>query len=108
MGDGRVSAIEAASREHADASLPQVTEGPYAVAFLGLLRASPAERRRIVSDPWLLIEVLDGETPASTWRRTYFDALLKAAIIDRAVRWSCADARTRRRLRDRLQDRGHP
>ncbi|MFB9931957.1 hypothetical protein ACFORO_27605 [Amycolatopsis halotolerans] len=41
-----------------------------------------------MSDPWLLIEVLDGETPASTWRRTYFDALLKAAIIDRAVRWS--------------------
>lgn len=41
-----------------------------------------------MSDPWLLIEVLDGETPASTWRRTYFDTFLKAAIIDRAVRWS--------------------
>ncbi|MBB1159982.1 MULTISPECIES: hypothetical protein [Amycolatopsis] len=41
-----------------------------------------------MSDPWLLIEVLDGETPASDWRRTYSDALLTAAITDRAVRWS--------------------
>ncbi|WP_116200073.1 hypothetical protein [Amycolatopsis circi] len=41
-----------------------------------------------MSDPWLLIEVLDGEAPASDWRRAYSDALLKAAIADRAVRWS--------------------
>ncbi|MGW4400608.1 hypothetical protein ACWEHA_35400 [Amycolatopsis nivea] len=41
-----------------------------------------------MSDPWLLIEVLDGESPASDWRRTYSDALLKSAITDRAVRWS--------------------
>ncbi len=41
-----------------------------------------------MSDPWLSIEVLDGESSASDWRRTYSDALLKAAIIDRAVRWS--------------------
>ncbi|MFE0019459.1 hypothetical protein [Amycolatopsis sp. NPDC059021] len=41
-----------------------------------------------MSDPWLLIEVLDGETPASAWRRTYADALVDAAIADRAVRWS--------------------
>ncbi|WP_406642603.1 hypothetical protein [Amycolatopsis sp. WGS_07] len=39
-------------------------------------------------DPWLRIQVLDGETPASTWRHTYADALFKAAIADRAVRWS--------------------
>ncbi|WP_336162060.1 hypothetical protein [Amycolatopsis sp. VC5-11] len=32
--------------------------------------------------------MLDGESSASDWRRTYSDALLKAAIIDRAVRWS--------------------
>lgn len=30
-GDGRVAAIDATSREHAEASLPQVTQGPYAV-----------------------------------------------------------------------------
>ncbi|MYW91791.1 hypothetical protein G3I59_14600 [Amycolatopsis rubida] len=41
-----------------------------------------------MSDPWLSIEVLDGEVPASDWRRTYSDALRKAAITDRAVRWS--------------------
>ncbi len=41
-----------------------------------------------MSDPWLSIEVLDGESSASDWRRTFSDALLKAAIIDRAVRWS--------------------
>ncbi|MGW7534021.1 hypothetical protein [Amycolatopsis sp. NPDC054798] len=41
-----------------------------------------------MSDPWLLIEVLDGEVPASAWRRACSDALFKAAITDRAVRWS--------------------
>lgn len=41
-----------------------------------------------MSDPWLSIEVLDGESSASDWRRTFSDALLKAAIADRAVRWS--------------------
>ncbi|MFD2469744.1 hypothetical protein [Amycolatopsis silviterrae] len=42
-------------------------------------------------DPWLRILVLDGETPASAWRRTYADALVDAAIADRAVRWSWRD-----------------
>ncbi|MFF4598131.1 hypothetical protein [Amycolatopsis sp. NPDC001319] len=41
-----------------------------------------------MSDPWLLIEVLDGEVPASAWRRAYADVLVDAAIADRAVRWS--------------------
>jgi hypothetical protein len=39
-------------------------------------------------DPWLLIEVLDGEVPASEWRRAHGEAFLDAAIADRAVRWS--------------------
>lgn len=46
-GDSRVAAVEAASREHAEASLPQVTEGPYAVehflAYYALLLLSEAE-----------------------------------------------------------------
>ena len=46
-GDDRVAASEAASREHADASLTQVTEGPYAVehflAYYALLLLSDAE-----------------------------------------------------------------
>ncbi|GAA4524943.1 hypothetical protein [Amycolatopsis samaneae] len=41
-----------------------------------------------MSDPWLRIEVLDGEVPASAWRRAYAEALVDAAIADRAVRWS--------------------
>ncbi|MFK0246904.1 hypothetical protein ACIQUM_19570 [Amycolatopsis azurea] len=41
-----------------------------------------------VSDPWLRIEVLDGEIPASAWRRANAEVLLDAAIADRAVRWS--------------------
>jgi hypothetical protein len=41
-----------------------------------------------VSDPWLLIEVLDGVVPASKWRRAHGGALLDAALADRAVRWS--------------------
>jgi hypothetical protein len=41
-----------------------------------------------VSDPWLLIEVLDGEVPASEWRRAHGEAFIDAAIADRAVRWS--------------------
>ncbi|MBP2327371.1 hypothetical protein JOF56_007756 [Kibdelosporangium banguiense] len=39
-------------------------------------------------DPWLLIEVLDGEVPASEWRRVHGGTFLDAAIADRAVRWS--------------------
>jgi hypothetical protein len=42
----------------------------------------------VVSDPWLLIEVLDGEVPASEWRRAHGEAFLDASIADRAVRWS--------------------
>ena len=41
-----------------------------------------------MSDPWLLIEVLDGEVLASEWRRVHGQAFLDAAIADRAVRWS--------------------
>jgi hypothetical protein len=41
-----------------------------------------------VSDPWLLIEVLDGKVSASEWRRTHGEAFIDAAISDRAVRWS--------------------
>lgn len=41
-----------------------------------------------VSDPWLLIEVLDGEVSASEWRRAHAETLIDAAIADRAVRWS--------------------
>ncbi|ONI87857.1 hypothetical protein ALI144C_07905 [Actinosynnema sp. ALI-1.44] len=41
-----------------------------------------------MSDPWLLIEVLDGEVPASEWRRAHGEAFLNAAIAERAVRWS--------------------
>jgi hypothetical protein len=42
----------------------------------------------VVSDPWLLIEVLDGEVPASEWRRAHGEAFFDAAMADRAVRWS--------------------
>jgi hypothetical protein len=42
----------------------------------------------VVSDPWLLIEVLDGTVPASEWRRAHGEAFLDAAIADLAVRWS--------------------
>ncbi|WP_255443822.1 MULTISPECIES: DUF2891 family protein [unclassified Amycolatopsis] len=49
-GDGRIAVIEAASREHAEAGLPQVTEGPYAVehflAYYALLLLSDAEAER--------------------------------------------------------------
>ncbi|SFQ73133.1 DUF2891 domain-containing protein [Amycolatopsis rubida] len=46
-GDDRVAAIDAAAREHAQAALPQVTGGPYAVehflAYYALLLLSDAE-----------------------------------------------------------------
>ncbi|WP_410638506.1 hypothetical protein [Amycolatopsis sp. lyj-346] len=41
-----------------------------------------------MSDPWLLIEVLDGPVSASEWRHAHAGALIDAAIADRAVRWS--------------------
>ncbi|AUI59592.1 hypothetical protein BKN51_16100 [Amycolatopsis sp. BJA-103] len=46
-----------------------------------------------VTDPWLRIEVLDGSVPASEWRRAHADALIDAAIADRAVRWSWREHR---------------
>lgn len=39
-------------------------------------------------DPWLSIEVHDGDVPASEWRRAHAEALVGQAIADRAVRWS--------------------
>ncbi|WP_329066657.1 hypothetical protein [Amycolatopsis sp. NBC_01480] len=40
-----------------------------------------------MSDPWLRIEVLDGPVPARDWRSAHAEALVTAAIADRAVRW---------------------
>ena len=36
---------------------------------------------------WLTIEVLDGESPASEWRRAYENALVEAAITSGAGYW---------------------
>jgi len=36
---------------------------------------------------WLTIEVLDGEVPASEWRRAYEDVLVEAAITQGAAYW---------------------
>jgi hypothetical protein len=36
---------------------------------------------------WLTIEVLDGEVPASEWRRAYENVLVEAAITSGAVYW---------------------
>ncbi|MGQ0839663.1 hypothetical protein [Actinokineospora sp.] len=38
-------------------------------------------------DHWLSIEVLDGEFPASAWRRAHGDHLTEAAITNGALRW---------------------
>ena len=40
---------------------------------------------------WLTFEVLDGEVPASTWRRAYESALVEAAITSGAVYWEWHD-----------------
>ena len=36
---------------------------------------------------WLTIEVVDGEFPASRWRRSYEDALIEAALTHGADSW---------------------
>jgi len=36
---------------------------------------------------WLTIEVLDGEVPASEWRRAFDDALIEAAVTSGAAYW---------------------
>src|SRR3954470_2727947 len=36
---------------------------------------------------WLTIEVLDGEVPASEWRRAYDDVLVEAAVTTGAAYW---------------------
>jgi hypothetical protein len=40
-----------------------------------------------VMDPWLTIEIFDGEFPASSWRRAHGDNLTEAAITNGAWRW---------------------
>lgn len=42
---------------------------------------------------WLTIEVLDGEIPASEWRRAYDDDLVEAAITIGAAYWEWHDTR---------------
>jgi hypothetical protein len=42
---------------------------------------------------WLTIEVLDGEVPASEWRRAYEDVFVEAAITSGAVYWEWHDTR---------------
>jgi hypothetical protein len=42
---------------------------------------------------WLTIEVLDGEVPASEWRRAHDDDLVQAAITNGAVYWEWHDTR---------------
>jgi hypothetical protein len=37
---------------------------------------------------WLTIEVVDGEFPASRWRRSYEDALIEAALTHGADSWT--------------------
>jgi len=36
---------------------------------------------------WLTIEVLDGNLPASEWRRAYDDVLIEAAVTNGAAYW---------------------
>jgi hypothetical protein len=36
---------------------------------------------------WLTFEVLDGEVPASEWRRAYDDALIEAGVTNGASYW---------------------
>jgi len=40
---------------------------------------------------WLTFEVLDGEVPASTWRRAYENALVEAAVTSGAAYWEWHD-----------------
>jgi hypothetical protein len=42
---------------------------------------------------WLTIEVLDGEVPASGWRRAYEHGLVEAAITHGAQYWEWHDTR---------------
>jgi hypothetical protein len=37
---------------------------------------------------WLTLEVVDGEFPASRWRRSYEDALIEAALTHGADSWT--------------------
>jgi hypothetical protein len=41
-----------------------------------------------VSDTWLTIEVLDGEFPATAWWRGHGEALIEAALTNRALNWN--------------------
>ncbi|WP_387989070.1 hypothetical protein [Geodermatophilus arenarius] len=42
---------------------------------------------------WLTVEVLDGDEPASTWRRAYEDGLVEAAVTRGALYWEWHDTR---------------
>jgi hypothetical protein len=42
---------------------------------------------------WLTLEVLDGEVPASGWRRSYEHGLVEAAITHGALYWEWHDTR---------------
>lgn len=49
------------------------------------LLGGPAYRSRVAE--WLTIEVVDGEFPASRWRRSYEDALIEAALTHGVDSW---------------------
>jgi hypothetical protein len=54
------------------------------------------ERRpayRVPVAEWLTVEVLDGELPASGWRRAYEYVLVEAAITNGAQYWEWLDTR---------------
>ena len=58
---------------------------PSAAARAMDLLGGPAYRSRVAE--WLTIEVVDGEFPASRWRRSYEDALIEAALTHGADSW---------------------
>jgi hypothetical protein len=41
-----------------------------------------------MSEQWWSIEILDGAFPASAWHRAHGNALVEAAVTNRAVDWS--------------------
>lgn len=43
--------------------------------------------RSYAMDHWLSIEVIDGDVPASSWRRAHGDSLTEAAITNGTLRW---------------------
>ena len=77
----------AAATAAADRSRVHPRLGPAVTARRGSVDGGPRPAYRRAMPEWLTIEVVDGEVPASGWRRAHENALIEAAITHGASFW---------------------